>query len=117
MFSRLPLCAALLALPSLAFAQADDSAVPASTCVKPAIPAVDAAIDNKAAEKLNADVAAYSACAEAYMKARRATAEKYQGISNAHQTAANALAVEFNGWSTALNAFGAARTAKDKKKK
>ena len=120
MIRRLSLCAALIALPTLAFAQADDIAVPPANCIKPAIPAADAALDNTAAEKLNADTTAFGQCADAYIKARRTTVEKYQTIANAHANAANAFATDFNSYSTALAAFGTARAAKaekDKKKK
>lgn len=120
MFRSLPICAALIALPALAFAQADDIAVPPASCIKPMIPAADAALDNAAAEKLNAETKAFGICADAYIKARRTAVEKYQTIANAHANAANAFATDFNNYSTALAAFSAARAAKaekDKKKK
>ena len=81
---------------------------------------IDAALDNVAAEKLNAETKAFGICADAYIKARRTTVETYQAIANAHANAANAFATDFNSYSTALAAFGAARAAKaekDKKKK
>lgn len=109
--------ACLLALPAFAFAQADDTAVPAASCIRPAVPAAGAALDKAAADKLNTESKAYAACADAYMKARRATADKHQLIANGHVNAANALAADFNAYATALDAFSKAQAAKAAKEK
>ena len=108
-------CVTLLALPGLVLAQVDDTAVPLPTCVKPAVPAIGATLDKAAAEKLNSDSKTYAACADAYMKARRATADKYQAVANAQITAANGFASEFNAYATSLDAFSKAQAAKAKK--
>ncbi|MES2683903.1 MAG: hypothetical protein V4650_10330 [Pseudomonadota bacterium] len=109
-------CLVLLALPGLAFAQVDDTAVPLPTCVKPALPAIGATLDKAAAEKLNGDSKVYAACADAYMKARRATADKYQAVANAQITAANGFAAEFNAYASSLSAFSKAQAAAQPKK-
>jgi len=105
-------CLTLLALPAFAFAQADDTAIPASTCIKPSVPAATITLDKAAAEKLNAESRAYASCGDAYMKARRATAEKYQQIANAQIGAANAFAADYNAFATALGDFSKAQAAK-----
>jgi hypothetical protein len=105
----------LLALPLLALAQTSVP-VPASSCSKPVLPAIDSPMDDKAAKKLNADSTAYAACVETYMKERRAVAEEHRGIFEANANAANAAAKEFNNFSTELTALSAARADKTKKK-
>ncbi len=102
----------LLALPAFAFAQADDTLVPPSSCVKPTVPAAGTALDKAAAEKLNSESKAYSACADAYMTARRTAANKYQLIANTQINAANAFAADFNTFATALDGFSKAQAAK-----
>lgn len=110
-------CIALLALPVLALAQVDDTVVPPIGCVKPTVPAIGTTLDKAAAEKLNAQSAAYSACGDVYRKARRASADKYQAIANAQINAANGFAAEFNEYAASLDAFGKAQAAKAAKEK
>lgn len=110
-------CFALLTLPTLVLAQADDITVPAAACVKPVVPAIGASLDKAAAEKLNTSSTAYAACADAYLKARRATSGKYQAIANAHINASNAFAAEFNAYAAALDVFSKAQAAKTETKK
>ncbi|MDO9452899.1 MAG: hypothetical protein Q7J29_08560 [Stagnimonas sp.] len=105
-------CFTLLALPAFAFAQVDDTAIAASTCIKPSVPAATVTLDKAAAEKLNAESRAYAGCGDAYMKARRATAEKYQQIANAQVSAANAFAADYNAFAAALGEFSKAQAAK-----
>lgn len=102
----------LLALPAFAFAQADDVPVPAANCIKPTVPAVGTSLDKAKADKLNAETTAYGACADAYLKARRATTKKYQDIANTHADAGNAFATDFNGFVATLEAFSKAQAAK-----
>ena len=107
----------LLALPAFAFAQAEDVAVPVASCIKPVVPAVGTPLDKAKADKLNAEATAYAACADAYLKARRATTKKYQDIANTHADAGNAFATDFNGFVAALDTFSKAQAAKAAKEK
>ena len=101
----------LLALPAFAFAQADDTTIPAATCVKPVVPAVGVKLDKKAAEKLNGESTAYAACASAYIAERRAIANKHQVIVTAQTAAANAFASDFNAYATALETYSTGQKA------
>lgn len=105
-------CITLLTLPAAAFAQLDDMAVPAPTCVKPIVPAATASLSKPAADKLNAEITAYASCGDSYLKARRATTAKYQAIANAHVVAANTFATDFNAFSVELGAFSKTQAAK-----
>jgi hypothetical protein len=109
--------AATVTLPLLARAQApavaDDATVPPATCVKPALPDATKPLEKADSDKLNAQTKAYQVCADTYLKARRATAAKHQAIANANADAANALAAEFNGYASALDAYNNARKAAD----
>ena len=103
-------CLALAALPAFAFAQADDSVIPAAACVKPTLPALGTKLDKKAADTLNAAVNAYAACSNAYIADRRKIAAKHQAIVTAQSDAANNYAVDFNAYATALEAFSKSQT-------
>ncbi len=105
-------CISLLCLPTFAFAQADDTTVPPPTCVKPVLPAAGTALSKTAADKLNAESTAYSACAQAYIAARRTTAAKHQAIATTQANAANTFVAEFNGFVASLDAFSKAQAAK-----
>ncbi len=105
-------CVTLLALPAFAFAQADDTAVPAATCVKPVVPAINATLTKAASDKLNAESTAYATCSSAYIAARRATTAKYQAVANAHVDASNKFTADFNAFAASLEAFSKAQAAK-----
>jgi len=108
---------ALLALPAIGHAQGDDAVPPPATCIKPVVPPPGTALDKAAAEKLNTESKAYSACGDAYMTARRAAADKHQQIANTQVGAANAFAAEFNGFAASLAAFSKAQADKAAKEK
>lgn len=106
---RAALIASALTLPAALHAQTDDSSLPPATCIKPTVPAPSATLDEAASKKLNTESTAYQTCIDAYLKARRAVAAKYGAISKAHSDAANAQALEFNGFADRLQAFAAAQ--------
>lgn len=110
-------CLAVFALPAVALAQADDTTAPAATCVQPVVPPANKTLNKAAADKLNAESTAYAACGDAYLKARRATAAKYQAIANTHVDAANGFATQFNGFAATLDAYSKAQAAKAAKAK
>ncbi len=104
-------CIASLSLPALALAQTTATPVPAATCIKPVVPAIGAKLNKAASEKLNAESTAYAACANAHIKALRATAAEHQATANRFTDASNAFVAEFNGFGTALGEFGKAQAA------
>ena len=108
-------CLALAALPAFAFAQADDSVIPAATCVKPVVPALGAKLDKKTADTLNGAVNAYAACSSAYIAERRAIAARHQAIVTAQTDAGNTYARDFNAYASALEAFSKSQAAATKK--
>lgn len=104
-------CIVALSLPVLAAAQAAGTAVPAATCTKPVVPAIGTKLNKAASEKLNAESTAYAACANAHIKALRATAAEHQATANRYTDASNAYVGEFNAFGTALTAFSKAQAA------
>ena len=103
---------AALAFPLSTLAQAP--AIPAPTCTKPAVPVPGTKLDKKGSDALNAGATAYQTCVQAYLTERRSAAKQHEAIAKANTDASNALAAEFNGFATALEAFSVPHNAKAK---
>ena len=97
-----------------AFAAADDSVVPPTTCTRPVLPDASKPLSKPAADKLNAEVAAYQTCASSYITERRAIADQHKAIATAHGNAANVFVTGFNAYAAELEAFSKAQAARAK---